>query len=271
MHLEEYYPTRTEFAILDKHKSVLREIFEEDGLPVDLIEFGAGDGLKTRLLLEEMLNEGTDFRYTPIDISEDALEWLSQSLLTDFPSLEIKTMHDDYFRALDKLHDETGWREVVLFLGSNLGNFDLEGSLTFLGEIRARLNPGDYLFIGLDLKKDPNRILKAYNDAQGVTREFNMNLLRRMNRELNANFNLDKFLHYPTYEPITGEMKSYLISAEEQEVYFELMDFTVQFGAWECIHTETSWKYELGEIEQMAAGDWDLRLEGILGMKMEIL
>lgn len=252
MKLPEYYLTRAEYEALNTNKDALLKEFSKAGsLPFNLIEFGAGDGFKTKVLLKHFLDQQADFRYVPIDISHNVLNQLSGGLKEELPQLEVTPICNDYFRALEELKaEDNGRRNVVLFLGSNIGNFPENGAIQFLTQLGNGLRKDDLLLIGFDLKKNPEEILAAYNDKAGVTRAFNMNLLDRMNEELGANFIPDQFSHYPTYDPFTGQARSYLISRKQQEV--ELLDQRIMFDQWEPIHMEISRKYDLGEIQRYA-------------------
>lgn len=252
MHLPEYYLTRSEFEILDQNKQAFLDFFRSDG-SFNLIEFGAGDGLKTKILLRHFSEQNTRFRYIPIDISGHVLKLLTDELKQQLPSVETEPLQDDYFLALNRLSKTREGRNVVLFLGSNIGNFSEEEAIHFLKAMAENLNQGDFALIGFDLKKDPEVIRRAYNDQAGITRDFNMNLLRRINRELNADFDLDKFMHYPSYDPVSGEARSYLISKTEQEVYVDSLAQTFHFEAWEPIHVEISRKYDTSTIRKYAA------------------
>lgn len=152
-------------------------------------------------------------------------------------------------KALKEL-ENGGTRNVVLFLGSNIGNFRNTQAISFLRALYEGLNEGDLLFIGFDLKKDPAVVLSAYNDKEGVTKRFNLNLLERINRELSGNFDLGTFKHFPVYDPLTGTTTSYLVSTREQEV--EVMGSKIEFDQWEAIHMEISQKYSMRDIESLA-------------------
>jgi len=253
MRMPEYYLTRCEYEILQDKKETILRIFSKDGLPFRLIEFGAGDGTKTKLLLKHFLEKKARFRYLPIDISENVLNLLKDELNNRFPELEVDPLQGEYFKALGALNTEENARKIVLFLGSNIGNFRPSDADKFLKEMASNLNSGDLLFIGFDLKKDPAIILDAYNDKAGITKAFNLNLLTRINNELGANFNIAAFQHFPTYDPQSGEMKSYLISTAQQEVYVEALERRFSFEAWESVHTEVSQKYDLHQIAAMAS------------------
>lgn len=249
MNLEEYYLTRSEYQIMEENKDQILDIFKKDTTRFNLVEFGAGDGYKTKVLLDHFLSSGADFKYVPIDISANVLDVLEDSLKEELPSLEVKPIENEYFKALKEL-ENGGTRNVVLFLGSNIGNFTDARAIKFLKELNEALKDGDLVFIGFDLKKDPEVILKAYNDDSGITRNFNMNLLKRINRELHGNFDLAGFKHFPTYDPITGTTKSYLVSTKKQSV--EIMDSNIEFDEWEPIHMEISQKYSMKDIEVLA-------------------
>lgn len=249
MNLDEYYLTRTEYSIFNENKQQILNQFREGVDQFNLIEFGAGDGYKTKVLLKHFLEEGADFTYMPIDISGNVLGILENSLHQEFPDLKVEPLQNEYFKALSDLQDSSV-RNVILFLGSNIGNFTDGQATQFLQELNATLKSEDLVFIGFDLKKDPDVILAAYNDSKGVTREFNLNLLDRINRELCGNFDRNKFLHKPIYNPLTGTTSSFLVSKEKQTV--EIMDAAISFDAWEAIHMEISQKYDLRMIEKMA-------------------
>tara|TARA_A100000171_G_C2138799_1_gene152762 strand:+ start:3222 stop:4187 length:966 start_codon:yes stop_codon:yes gene_type:complete len=252
MGLGEYYLTRCEFEIFDKQKEEILKSFLGSDSSFNLVELGAGDGTKTKVLLKHFVNEGVDFSYSPIDISQHVLEVLSSDLEKSIPKLKVNAIQGDYFDALAKLNENNFQKEVVLFLGSNIGNFSNGSALKFLKRLGDNLGSGDMLFIGFDLIKNPNVILNAYNDKLGVTKEFNINLLRRINNELGANFDLEGYEHFPTYDPISGETKSHLVSNKEQEVFIEATGETYSFDAWEAINTEVSQKYSSKMIYQFA-------------------
>lgn len=251
MHLPEYYLTRAELEIFTIHKEQILAIIQPKD-PFRLIELGPGDGLKTRVLLRHFQSRQANFSYVPVDISSNSLSGLITSLEREIPGLETMPLAGDYFEVLAGLKFKEELRNVVFFLGSNIGNFLGDTVTAFLRSIQQNLRSGDLLMIGFDLKKDPKRILSAYNDASGVTRDFNLNLLRRINDELGGNFITDRFMHHPVYNPVTGECRSYLISKVEQEVFIEKLDRTFRFGAWEPIFMEVSKKYSIREIETLA-------------------
>lgn len=252
MQMPEYYPTNCETEILENHKQSIGTLFCNNCCSVDLVELGAGDGQKTRILIRELLGRQVNFRYIPVDISKSAVEGLENSLQREFPMLTVEPLIGDYFRMLENLSETYPNPKVVMFLGSNLGNLNREQSISFLSNISRSMLDNDRFFIGLDLKKDPGVIRRAYDDPHGYTREFNLNLLVRLNRELGADFNTDHFIHAPSYDPADGAARSYLVSTEEQEVFFAALDKTILFEKGERIYTEMSQKYDLEMIADMA-------------------
>ncbi len=261
MKLDEYYLTNCEHDILSDNKQTLLDLFASDNRPFNLVEFGAGDGYKTKILLRHFLEKGADFSYVPIDISANVLSILENKLAEEFPDLSVRSITDDYFHALHQL-DNGNRRNVILFLGSNIGNFTGEKSYEFLRRIYEEISEGDMLLIGFDLKKDPHTILAAYNDSKGVTREFNLNLLHRINEELSANIDVSSFMHYPVYNPESGTAKSYLISTKNQE--FSIQGTTINFEEWEAIHMEISQKFSMSDINRMASLTGFTSLENFL-------
>lgn len=255
MALPEYYPTRAEYGVFAAQGATLVAALSppEATGPFSLVELGAGDGLKTKLLIKELLATGQDFSYVPVDISPSAIDGLRDSLKQEFPTLRVEPLVADYGAALAALATRAG-RKAVLFLGSNIGNFDPVGRAAFLAQLAAPLAPADRLLVGFDLRKDPRRIRAAYDDAQGVTAAFNLNLLARLNRELEADFDLAHWQHYPEYDPTTGAMRSFLVSSRAQTVRIAALAQTFDFAAWETIHTENSFKFSPPQITQLAAG-----------------
>lgn len=252
MHSPDYYLTRSEYEILDTYKATLLRQFAPDSRSFDLVELGAGDGLKTKILLDFFTNQQAHFTYAPVDISLDALDELVVDVRQKWPDLRLNPRHDDYFNALEQLSVESSARRVVLFLGSNIGNFAPDEAVDFYQQLHDRLQPGDLVLTGFDLQKHPAVIHAAYNDRQGLTRAFNLNLLRRINRELDANFNLVAFDHYETYNPETGEARSYIVSQKAQTVQIGALDMTVPFDYGEIIHTEISRKFTRAQIDELA-------------------
>ena len=255
MDMPEYYLTRAEFEILSEQKKQICEAMQAFTEPFNLVEFGAGDGLKTKLLLRHLTEGKADFTYFPVDISQNILTELSENLHREFPGMKVQMLHDDYFGALRKMESFNERRNITLFLGSNIGNFHLDEAADFLKKLSNNCKPGDMLLLGVDLKKDPNIITQAYNDPHGITAAFNLNLLARMNRELGADFDLNNFKHDTYYEPESGEVLSFLVSGIEQTIYLKNLDKYFNFKKGERIHTEISRKYDFEELDFIAAKD----------------
>ncbi|NJK83631.1 MAG: L-histidine N(alpha)-methyltransferase [Saprospiraceae bacterium] len=252
MRMPEYYPTGCEYELFQTHKQALLTHFSAGVDAFRMVELGAGDGLKTEVLLQHFVSQEAAFSYTPVDISEDVLTQLKARLQNSVPQLDIKALQADFLQSLTMLDTPSDTRQVILFLGANIGNFSLPKAATFLQRVRRQMGPKDLLMIGFDLKKDPRLIQLAYDDPHGITRSFNLNLLVRLNRELGANFQLDKFSHYPYYDPISGAAKSYLVSQRPQSIWIEALERSFSFAQWELIHTEISQKYDLPMIEALA-------------------
>jgi dimethylhistidine N-methyltransferase len=250
MKCSEYYLTRCELEIFQSQKAELASLIANVGaLPFDLIELGVGDGTKTHLLLRELLQTEINFNYLPIDISGNILSELEKNF-SDLDGLKINALQGEYLNMLKEASRISNNRKVVLFLGSNIGNMHMNEARQFCENVRGVLQPGDLFLIGFDLKKNPQTILNAYNDTLGYTREFNLNLLQRINSELDADFEINDFKHYPTYDPHTGACKSYLVSIRKQSV--RLGDIVIPFDEGEWIFTEISQKYSLDGIKQIA-------------------
>lgn len=252
MKMPEYYITDAEAEIFKLHRSDIARQFCDTCASIDLVELGAGDGAKTRILLEYMYENNVSSRYVPVDISEEANRLLTNNLRDRFPGIRIEEKTGDYFDMLGELSRQYTNRKVVMFLGSNLGNYSYTESVDFLKKLSSMMTSRDKLFLGLDLKKDPEVIRKAYDDAAGHTRDFNLNLLERFNRELDADFDIRHFRHSPVYDPRTGTARSYLVSTREQEVRIEAIGKEIYFGKWEAIYTEMSQKYDLDLIRKLA-------------------
>ena len=254
MRLDEYYLTRAEYEILSREAASLIALFSAGERPFELIEFGAGDGTKTKLLLRAGLGADATFRYRPVDISGDILAELAAGLHAESPGLVVEPIAQTYLEALETLGGAEapgGARRVVLFLGSNIGNFGLGDARAFCREVTGALHPGDFFLVGVDRRKDPRRILAAYDDASGVTAAFNLNLLRRANDELGADFDLDGWGFYPLYDPESGEVRSYLYPHRAQRVRIAGLGIDRTFTTEEVIHTEVSRKYSDAEIASL--------------------
>ncbi len=252
--LDEYYLTRIETTLLEQHAPDIAALFGDEVL---LIEYGSGSGRKTRLLLECL---PTLAAYVPVDISKEHLLAAATEIAQAYPHLRVTPVCADYTREMDfpDFNEFHYRRRAVFFPGSSIGNFTPEKAEMFLrqaGEVAGRQG---LLLIGIDLKKDPVVIDAAYNDSRGVTAEFNRNLLRRINTELGADFDLRLFEHRAFYDPIHGRVEMHLVSVQPQTVH--IGDETFTFAAGETIHTENSYKYELDVFQAMAArAGWTTR------------
>ena len=248
--LPEYYPAQCEREILATKSGEIADLMGDD---FGLIELGPGDGHKSYHLLEALVSRGADFRYYPVDISGGIMPPL-QSNLADL-DLTFHGLVGDYESGLQFLTGRED-RHVVLFLGSSIGNFSLSESADFLRRVRMSLDEGDLLLIGFDLVKDPDILIPAYSDDSGVTRDFNLNLLHRINRQLNGNFDSEKFIHHAAFNPRNHAMESFLISRQRQEIRIQdpvsqmSMEFTL--SAFEAIQTEMSQKYTMEDMQDLA-------------------
>jgi len=251
MSAKDYYPTNCEADIFSTHsEEISKTVADCDQLNV--VELGAGDGSKTKILLESLVKHTKELRYVPVDISESAVEGLTAKFSKTFPTIEMRGVVSEYFDALRWLSNENQGKNLVLFLGSNIGNFNTAQAEVFLKTMWNTLNDGDYLLIGCDLKKDIDVMLRAYNDSDGYTRAFNLNLLSRMNRELDANFNIDQYDHFGTYNVKLGAMESFILSKTSQTVTIGALNKSFSFKPYEAIHVEFSFKYLESEIDQLA-------------------
>src|SRR5262245_57881283 len=246
--LPEYYLTRAETDILKRHAREIASRFEGD---VTVIELGSGNAVKTRLLLEALL-PGRRVRYVPIDICRPVLEESAADLLQRFPPLEIVAVAAEYHEGLRHLERESDGPRLILWLGSNIGNFTRAEAATFLRRIQGTMTPADRMLVGVDLRKDRAVLEPAYDDAAGVTAAFNRNLLARINHELNGNFDPSAFEHRAIYNEELGRIEMYLVSTRAQNVAIGRIGLTIRFAAGEAIHTENSYKYSLAEIEAVA-------------------
>ncbi len=249
MDLEEYYPTDCEREILLNSRAHIGELLGDEEFR--LVELGAGDGRKTHILLDYFAENDYNFEYSPIDISEGAMIELVDNVIRRFPDIRTTGLVCEYNHGLRFLREDKK-RNVVLFLGSSIGNFTFEQSHRFCRSLRDMLSPGDLVIIGFDLRKDTDVLIPAYSDPHGVTERFNLNLLSRINRELGGNFDVDAFKHFATYNVHSGAMESYLISREAQTVDIDALERSFDFRPWEAIHTEYSWKYLPEDVEDLA-------------------
>jgi len=252
MRMPEYYLTDCEMEIFVNQKHPIYRSFSSGEPKFDLIELGAGDGLKTKVLLSHFHKHDSDFTYIPIDISEDYVNNLRNELAEIHPKMKVKGMIGDYFHLLDHINENHKDKKILMFLGSTIGNFEKQDAMDFLVQVRSVMRKEDMLFIGFDLKKDPKVIIRAYNDPHGHTAGFNLNLLKRINRELDADFKINAFNHHEIYDPESGAAKSFLISSKDQEVYLKKLDAKIPFMKSESIYMEISKKFDLRMIRNLA-------------------
>jgi L-histidine Nalpha-methyltransferase len=246
--LPEYYLTRVEREILVEHADrIIEPVLAE---PCCIVDLGAGDGEKTRLLLEHIHARGGDVRYAPVDVSAAALWGAEQRMQQLLPWLRVDPVHSDYVAGLARVRAaQAGRKLLVLWLGSSVGNFNHEQAVSMLRGLTAAFDPADSLLVGFDLLKDPKTLTAAYDDSRGVTAQFNYNLLARINRELGADFELEQFAHHALFSPAHSRMESYLLSRKRQTVHIAGQAF--EFDAWEPIHTEVSCKYSERDIHSL--------------------
>lgn len=248
--LPEYYLTRSELQIFSENGDYFGKLLQN--LLCNIVEFGVGDGHKTRILLKHLTDNKILFRYYPIDISSSAMNELITSLKIDFKNLESNGLVADYSCDLSCLSNMKTGTNFVLFLGSNIGNMNFCQSINFLRTLRRSLNLGDYLLIGFDLKKDVTLIQNAYNDSHGISERFNKNLLNRINKELGGNFDLNQFNYSSVYNVKEGAIVSNLVSKKQQTVEISSLNKVFFFSKGEKIHTESSYKYNKNDIRYLA-------------------
>jgi L-histidine N-alpha-methyltransferase len=259
MELPEYYLTNAEYEIFESQSGEIAQLLGTK--EINVTELGAGDGSKTIKLLEGIIEKDIHVRYYPIDISSLAIEQAVSNVSHALPKLEIIPHTGDYFEELKKINSPDV-HELVLFLGANIGNYSYDDALDLLKFISNAINPGDFLLLGVDRRKNPATIAAAYNDNTGVTKDFNLNLLARINRELGGDFNIKKFDFYSNYDPESGNVKSYITSLENQVVQISALNKEFNFEKNELIYTELSKKYHSQELVSLAnAAGFELVLE----------
>ena len=253
--LPEYYLTRAESEIFARHAAEIAARARAGAGRVTLFELGSGSAAKTRRIIDALVSAQGRLDYVPVDISPAALEESARALLGDYPSLSVTAYAADYDTALPRLPESlgAGERALVLFLGSNVGNFDRAEARDFLRRVRAALRPGDLLLLGADLKKEAAVLEAAYDDGLGVTAAFNLNLLARINRELGADFGVRDFRHVARYDEGEGRVEMHLESTREQTVRVGALGLDVGFRRGERVHTESSYKYSTAELSALAS------------------
>lgn len=252
MRMPEYYLTDCELEIFEKQKQDILDCFLTYNTKFELIELGAGDGLKTKILLKHFVSADVDFEYVPIDISKKVIVDLTADIKKEIPQLKTRPLIGDYFDLLDQLNKSDDTPKIMLFLGSNIGNYEEEEAIAFFKKLKNVMHPSDQLLIGFDLKKGKRIILDAYDDPHGFTANFNLNLLRRMNTDLGADFDLTKFKHLEIYDEKSGAARSYIVSLEKQIVVFDAMKEKISLEKNEKIHVEISQKYDRKLIKYLA-------------------
>ena len=246
--VDEYYLTRAEDEILRNHAEEIVATIPDCRT---LIELGSGSAQKTRRLIDSLMRQRDQLLFIPVDISASALEESSHALLDAYAGLSIDAYAADYFQALEALPDLGPNPVLVLFLGSNIGNFEPDEALNFLRAIRRVLRPNDVLLLGADLKKDRATLEAAYNDSLGVTRTFIVNELERINRELDAHFDLWAFGLRSVYNERAGRVEVYLESLRSQSIEIRGLDLQVEFAAGERIHIENAYKFDLEDLRSL--------------------
>ena len=253
--LPEYYLTRTERAIFAAHAAeIVGLAAEADALRV--VELGAGSADKTRLLLAAAVERQDTVFYEPVDVSPSALQDAEQRIENEIPGVLVTPRVLDYTQGLELDETSPGERRMVLYIGSSIGNFEPEEAERLLRQVRTALRTGDSILLGVDLVKDRDTLLSAYDDAAGITAAFNRNILVRINRELGADFNPEAFAHRAVWNRVRSRIEMHLGNLLPQTVRIPALDMRIEFEAGETIHTENSYKYRPGQAEDLlkAAG-----------------
>ena len=252
-HLPEYYLTRAETEILTRYSAeIVQQVTGSVNL-ANLVELGSGSAVKSRYLIRALLESQSHLHYQPIDISASMLADSSAALLSEFPGLRITAVAGDYTHGLNLIQRQPGDRVLVLFLGSNIGNYDPAESRALIGSVRAGIQHGDALLLGADLKKSAGVLEAAYDDSLGVTAAFNLNLLVRINRELDGKFDVSRFAHRAFYNALQGRIEIHLESLVEQDVEIGALGLSIPFAEGETIHTENSYKYDESGLRELAS------------------
>ena len=245
--LPEYYLTRTEISILKQIDGKLQSYLDGN---FRLVELGSGSSQKTRLLIDMLTRLQKHVEYFPIDISK-ILKTSSVALQSDYKKLHITGIIDNYENGLEFVKNYDDMKNLIVFLGSSFGNFDPENGIKFLQKINSSMKKGDLFLVGLDLVKDKDVLCQAYNDSQGITAQFNLNVLSRINSELGGNFDTSKFVHHAVYNENQNKIELYLRSLSKQTVEIPNADLMLEIDEDELIHTENSHKYTISQIKQM--------------------
>lgn len=239
----EYYPARTERAILASYaEAIVTATGSDSSRPLRLVELGAGTAAKTGILLEAATRLRDEVTYLPIDVSSDALDVACDSIGSLFPDVQLEPMVANYVTHPPKLQRFRG-TTLAMYIGSSIGNFSPREARTILRNLRSQLRPGDALLLGTDLVKDEATLVRAYDDEDGVTAAFNLNVLHRLNRELGADFDTGCFRHRARWNRVESRMEMHLESTRDQCVNIPAAQLSIQFAAFETIHTENSYKF----------------------------
>ena len=241
--LPEYYPTRTERDILAKHAdSIVAAAYAHRSLPLRLVELGAGTATKTMVLLEAALRISEDVSYMPVDVSADALELACQNIACELSAVRLEPVVRNYIAEPLELESFEG-TTLALYIGASIGNFSPEEARMILQNLGSQLQVGDALLLGTDMVKDKSTLLAAYDDSEGITAAFNQNILHRLNRELGANFDVDRFRHRAVWNSMESRIEMHLESTHQQDVYIQQAELDLHFMPCETIHTENSYKF----------------------------
>ncbi len=255
--LPEYYPTRTEASILKQYATKIAHQTQA----IELIELGSGSSTKTRYLLDAYQGLNIPLYYSPVDVSDSILKKSANDLLADYPQLKIQGKVATYERALEQISSYVLGRRTIIFLGSSIGNFKASEYDRFISQVIAVLNPGDYFLLGIDLQKPIKVLEAAYNDSQGITAAFNLNMLQHLNHRFQGNFNLDLFKHQALYNSNKHQIEMYLISQQEQSITLKDLNLTLKLNKGEKILTEISRKFNLEQMKQYLGNKPNKRIE----------
>lgn len=247
--LREYYPTRTEASILKQYAPEISTITGK----VELIELGSGSSTKTRYLLDAYQALNYPLTYIPIDVSGSILKESANSLLQEYPNLTIKGKVGTYYQCLTNIHATDKQPKMILFLGSSIGNFNQQQCDRFIDLVTSSIHTGDYFLLGIDLQKPKDILEAAYNDSQGITAAFNLNMLQHLNEKFQGNFALNLFKHQAIYNSIEHQIEMYLISQKAHTATLQALDLTVNFAKEETIRTEISRKFDITKMSQYLA------------------
>jgi L-histidine Nalpha-methyltransferase len=251
----EYYITRTETDILREKSTDIMSICSGD---INIVELGSGSASKTRILFEHVLQTQNSLHYFPIDVSHSILLESIKCLSSDYQNLHITGITSDYANGIDKATDfitteyHVPSRKLILFLGSSIGNFEPSEAMSFFQMLRDKMERKDLLLVGFDLQKKPVILNSAYNDKANITAKFNLNLLSRINRQLEGNFDIKDFEHHAFYNEDKQRVEMHLVSKRDQEAHIKLIEESFRFKEGESIHTESSYKYTLNQIRKLA-------------------